>query len=102
MKKNIRGKNTSQTDRATQTGETAGIDLGDKVSRYCLLDEEGRVIEEGSFRNTESSIQKCFGQWGRTRIALETGTVGLDQPATKRLRARSDCAACTRVARYHS
>jgi transposase len=75
VKKNIRAKIANETSgRATQTGETAGLDLGDKVSRYCLLNEEGRVIEEGTFRNTESSIQKCFGQWGRTRIALETGT----------------------------
>lgn len=75
MKKNIRAKNPSQpSNRATETGETAGIDLGDKVSRYCLLNEGGEVIEEGTFRNTENSIQKCFGPWGRTRIALETGT----------------------------
>ena len=39
-----------------------------------MLNEGGEVIEEGTFRNTESSIQKCFGRWGRTRIALETGT----------------------------
>jgi transposase len=75
VKKNIKAKNTSQiTDRGAQTGETAGIDLGDKVSRYCLLNQGGQAIEEGTFRNTESSIQKSFGQWGRTRIALETGT----------------------------
>lgn len=75
MKKNTKAKSKSKRiDRSTQTGETAGIDLGDKVSRYCLLNEEGQLIEEGTFRNTESSIHKCFGAWGRTRIALETGT----------------------------
>jgi hypothetical protein len=58
------------TDRTTQTGETAGIDLGDRVSRYCLLNEGGQVIEEGTFRNTESSMRKCFGQWGRTSSSV--------------------------------
>jgi transposase len=75
VKKNSKAKNQNEgISRRVQRGETAGIDLGDKVSRYCLLNEEGQVIEEGTFRNTDGSIRKCFGQWGRTRIALETGT----------------------------
>ena len=55
--------------------ETIGIDLGDKVSRYAILDEAGVLVEEGSFRNVVSSIEKHFG--GDTkpaRIALEVGT----------------------------
>ncbi len=35
----------------TQMRETIGIDLGDKVSRYCIVDQTGEVVEEGSFRN---------------------------------------------------
>jgi sugar (pentulose or hexulose) kinase len=34
-----------------QMRETIGIDLGDKVSRYCIVDQEGEVVEEGTFRN---------------------------------------------------
>jgi sugar (pentulose or hexulose) kinase len=41
--------------------KTIGIDLGDKVSRYCILDPDGEVVEEGSFRNQISSIEKHFG-----------------------------------------
>lgn len=55
--------------------ETIGIDLGDKVSRYAILNEEGDLVEEGSFRNVASSIEKHFG--GATkpaRIAMEAGT----------------------------
>ena len=40
--------------------ETVGIDLGDKVSRYCILDPDGDVVEEGVFRNQLSSIEKHF------------------------------------------
>src|SRR5580692_6697937 len=52
--------------------ETIGIDLGDKVSRYCIVNPEGEVVEEGSFRNQASSIEAHFGGEPR-RIALEAG-----------------------------
>jgi transposase len=55
-----------------QMRETIGIDLGDKVSRYCIIDQEGEVVEEGSFRNQASSIEKHFGDQPR-QIALEAG-----------------------------
>jgi len=56
----------------TQVGETIGIDLGDKVSRYCIVDQNGEVVEEGAFRNQASSIDKHFAGEPR-RIALEAG-----------------------------
>lgn len=52
--------------------ETVGIDLGDKVSRYCVLDPDGDVVEEGVFRNQLSSIEKHFVGL-RRRVALEAG-----------------------------
>src|SRR5262245_42882690 len=55
-----------------QMRETVGIDLGDKISRYCIVDQEGEVVEEGDFRNQASSIKKHFGDRPR-RIALEAG-----------------------------
>jgi transposase len=54
--------------------ETIGIDLGDKMSRYLILDEEGLAVEEGSFRNNVDSIAKHFGNRGRARVAMEVGT----------------------------
>ena len=63
-------KKSSKTQK--QMRETIGIDLGDKVSRYCIVDREGEVVEEGSFRNQVSSIEKHFGGEPR-RIALEAG-----------------------------
>jgi transposase len=54
--------------------ETIGIDLGDKMSRYVILNEEGLAVEEGSFRNHVDSIAKHFGNRGRARVALEVGT----------------------------
>jgi transposase len=57
-----------------QPAETVGIDLGDKLSRYVILNEEGLAVEEGTFRNQPPSIAKHFGRRGRMRIALEVGT----------------------------
>ena len=53
--------------------ETVGIDVGDKVSAYCILEQGGEVVEEGSFRNQVSSIEKHFSgrrkglRWRRER-----------------------------------
>ena len=32
---------------------TMGVDLGDKTSRYCVLDEDGQVQAEGSVATTK-------------------------------------------------
>ena len=74
MKKSNKEKPGQAVKRRRASGETIGIDLGDKVSCYCVLSAEGEVMEEGSFRNAESSLAKQFGKMPRTRIALETGT----------------------------
>ena len=65
-------KNSKLAER--QPEETIGVDLGDKVSHYAILNQEGVVVEEGSFRNTAESIAKHFGKQGRARVALEVGT----------------------------
>jgi transposase len=54
--------------------ETIGIDLGDKTSRYLILNEDGLGVEEGSFRNSVDSIAKHFGKRARARVAMEVGT----------------------------
>ena len=78
MKKNNSKQNgkeaSGSNSRAGSKGLTIGIDLGDKRSRYCVLDAAGKVIEEGSVANTRESLGKHFGGLGRARIALETGT----------------------------
>jgi transposase len=68
MKKDSKGK----TQRIP--AETIGIDLGDKTSRYCILNEAGEVVEEGTFRNQEGSMAAHFGSRGRARIGLEVGS----------------------------
>src|SRR6266566_2818697 len=53
---------------------TIGLDLGDRTSHYCILDEAGTVILEHSLPTTPKGIQQVFSRNPRSRIALETGT----------------------------
>lgn len=53
---------------------TVGLDLGDRYSHYCLLNEEREVIEEGRIQSTESAFRRHFEGEARLRIALECGT----------------------------
>lgn len=52
---------------------TIGMDLGDKTSRYCVL-EEGEAVQEGSVATTQKGLRQVFGSRRRCRIALEVGT----------------------------
>jgi transposase len=53
---------------------TVGLDLGDRYSHYCMLDEEGEVVEEGRIQSIESAFRRQFEGEPRQRIALECGT----------------------------
>lgn len=51
-----------------------GLDVGDRQSRYCVLDLDGGVVAEGAVKTTEASFRVLFEGKGRMRIALEAGT----------------------------
>src|SRR5499425_3115753 len=53
---------------------TVGLDLGDRSSWYCVLDESGAVVLEQKVSTTPKAIEEVFGGMPRSRIALETGT----------------------------
>jgi transposase len=53
---------------------TVGLDLGDRSSFYCVLDEAGDVLIEQMLSTTPKAIKEIFGAMPRSRIALETGT----------------------------
>ena len=58
----------------SMTQRTIGVDLGDKHSNFCELDETGAVLEEGRFPTTAAGVKRRFEHLPPTRIALETGT----------------------------
>jgi transposase len=53
---------------------TIGIDIGDKNSEVCGLDDGGAVIERASIPTTAAGFEKRFGGRVPARIALEVGT----------------------------
>src|SRR6202051_4319668 len=52
---------------------TIGLDLGDRSSWYCVLDEAGEVLLEQKVGTTPKAMREVFGTMPRCRIALETG-----------------------------
>jgi transposase len=92
MKKNSKAKGSGKAESATRekpgrrerkkanrtvkgTGKlTIGMDLGDKTSRYCVLDEEGEVLYERSTATTKKGMTQVFGALAHSRVAMEVGT----------------------------
>jgi hypothetical protein len=53
---------------------TVGLDLGDRNSWYCVLDETSQLQLEQRVRTNAKALQEVLGTMPRSRIALETGT----------------------------
>src|SRR5215831_2324514 len=53
---------------------TIGLDLGDRSSWYCILDEAGRIVLEQRVSTTPKAVREVFGPLPQSRIALEIGT----------------------------
>jgi transposase len=53
---------------------TIGVDLGDRWSFYCVLDEAGKIILEQKVSTTPEAMKQTFGKIPRSLMALETGT----------------------------
>jgi transposase len=60
--------------KARRQEMTIGMDLGDKTSRYCVLNGDGEVIQEQSVATTKKGMLRVFGARKRCRIAMEVGT----------------------------
>src|SRR5829696_5544105 len=54
---------------------TAGLDIGDRYSYLCLIDQEnGEVMEEGRLRTNPEAFLRRFSSQQPMRIAIEAGT----------------------------
>jgi hypothetical protein len=52
---------------------TIGLDLGDRSSWYCVMDEAGEVVQEERVATTPKAMKQVFAALPRSRVALETG-----------------------------
>ncbi len=65
---------TKQGSNISQQRLTVGLDLGDRNSWYCVLDEAGRIQLEQRVGTNAKALGERFGAMPRSRVALETGT----------------------------
>ncbi len=76
MKKNSKANTvvTGWKEMASRKRLTIGIDLGDKVSRYFVMDDEGTEVTQGSVKTTPAAMAETFGGMAPCRIAIEVGS----------------------------
>ena len=84
LKKNTTTKKSAEVNTNTQSERiiemsamqklTVGLDLGDRSSRYCILDESGKVVSTGATPTTRAGMEEPFGKMAGSRIAMEAGT----------------------------
>ena len=75
MKKNSTVKQSPKRVKVLALGPiTIGLDLGDKTSRFWVLDKDAKVQAEGSVATTKKAMTQKFAAMRRCRIALEVGT----------------------------
>jgi transposase len=73
MKKHsTRPQSPNRPSKASES-MTIGMDLGDKTSRYCVLNSNGEVVCEATIPMTKAGLARAFGSMKHCRIALEVG-----------------------------
>jgi len=67
--------NVNQQMRAEPTSEsTIGLDLGDRWSRYCVIDCRGAVAKEDRVRTNPEILKETFRAVLTSKIVIEAGT----------------------------
>jgi transposase len=61
-----------ETSNIPQT--TIGVDLGDTIHYYCVLDQGGNRIKEATLPNSKTALTGLAKTYPGARIALEVGT----------------------------
>jgi len=79
VKKHNKKTNTRAANLARFKGEevgrlVVGIDVGDRFSEICVLDQAGNVVERGRVRTEAHTLYEQFGELSRQRVVMETGT----------------------------
>src|ERR1700688_3157007 len=64
---------TKQSKNFSEQKLTIGLDLGDRSSWYCVLDEGGTMVVEQKLGTSLTAMKEMCGALPRCRIALETG-----------------------------
>jgi transposase len=71
MEKSIRRQPTGEWKQ--RPAITVGLDLGDRFIHYCMLNQDGEVIEEGRIATNEAALRRHFEGEPQQRMAMECG-----------------------------
>ena len=72
--KKVSTRAAAQSRNICQPQLTIGLDLGDRNSWYCVLDEAGQIQREQRVRTNGKALREVFGAMARSRIVVEIGT----------------------------
>ena len=64
------------------SGLIVGVDLGDRISRYCVLDQKGQILEADTVATTGRAFRKLFADRPAAQVVIE---VGAHSPWVQRL-----------------
>lgn len=67
-------KKAAESAERTATRQWIGVDLGDRSSAVCVLDDHGLVRARMSVRTTQAHFEQFFTPFAGVAVALETGT----------------------------
>jgi transposase len=62
-----------ESEESGQEPMAIGVNLGDRTSRYCMLNESGEVVKKASVATTKKGLTQVFGALKRSRIVIEVG-----------------------------
>jgi transposase len=72
---------TMQSGNISQQKLTIGLDLGDRNSWYCVVDEAGQIQLEQRVATSAKALREVFRAMPRSRIATgNRDAFALDQP----------------------
>lgn len=53
---------------------TVGLDLGDRKSEFCVLNDQGKVVEKGRCATTRRGFRKAFEERPTLTVVIEVGS----------------------------
>ena len=88
-----------QSRNFSQPKLTIGLDLGDRSSWYCVLDEAGEVLLEQKLGTTPKAMREVFGgDAAQPDRAGDGDALAVGEPTVERVGTRSDRGTCSQRA----
>jgi predicted NBD/HSP70 family sugar kinase len=84
--------NVNQQRMAEPTSEsTIGLDLGDRWSRYCVIDSRGSVVKEDRVRTSPEALEETFRVVLPSKIAEDSAASFLSTVTVQAIAPASNC-----------